>query len=135
MYNEIREKLEQEVETELDILATAELDGDEFEKQINGLTKLVDRVIKMEELEISKVEKEKQFELEAKKAEEEMSEKQKQRRDELIDKITKNTLTGVSVVGGFALTVWGTIKTIKFEETGTVTTILGRGFFNKLLHK
>ena len=51
------------------------------------------------------------------------------------DHNVKNCLTAVSVVGGMALTVWGTLKSLKFEETGSVTTIIGRGFVNKLLHK
>ncbi len=42
-------------------------------------------------------------------------------------------------IGGIVLpaliTIWGTFKSLKFEETGTITTIIGRGFINKLLPK
>ena len=60
---------------------------------------------------------------------------QKEIEDEKKDRKVKNILTGVSVIGGFALTVWGTCKSIKFEETGSFTTIMGRGFIQKLLPK
>lgn len=90
---------------------------EEYEKTNNELVKLVDRAIKMESFSIENANKLKAME------------------DENKDRIVKNVLTGVSIVGGFALTVWGTIKSIKFEETGTITTIMGRGFINKLLPK
>lgn len=135
MYNEIKTQLENEVKFEIDNLEQMTLGDDVYKTTVDGIVKLADRVIEMEKLEISKAEKEKQLEMEIKKAEHEQAEKQKQRRDEMIDKIVKNVLTGVSIGGGFALTVWGTLKTIEFETTGNVTTIMGRGFFNKLLHK
>jgi hypothetical protein len=40
---------------------------------------------------------------------------------------------GIVIPAG--LTIWGTNKTIKFEETGSVTTFAGRNFFNNLFRK
>jgi hypothetical protein len=94
-----------------------EVGGEEYKTTVDGLTKLMDRAI-----EIEKIHNEK----------EEQSEKLKAER---FDQIAKNVLTAVSILGGFALTVWGTKTSIKFEETGTITTIMGRGFINKLLPK
>ena len=90
---------------------------DEYTKVNEERLKLIDRAVKMETFSIDNENKVRQIE------------------DEHRDQIVKNILTGVSIVGGFALTVWGTIKSIKFEETGTITTIMGRGFINKLLPK
>ena len=55
--------------------------------------------------------------------------------DERKDRIVKNVIAVAGVVLPAVLTVWGTNKSLKFEETGTVTTIMGRGFLNKLLPK
>lgn len=90
---------------------------EEYSKTNDELVRLMDRAIKMESFSI------------------ENATKQKEMDDEKKDRIVKNVLTGVSIVGGFALTVWGTVKSIKFEETGTFTTIMGRGFIQKLLPK
>lgn len=135
MHSELKTQLKNEVKIEIENLEQMTLGDDTYRTTVDGIVKLTDRVIEIEKLELAKAEKEKQLELEATKAENEKVEKQKQRRDEMIDKITKNVLTGISIGGGFALTIWGTLKTIEFEETGNVTTIMGRGFFNKLLHK
>ena len=51
------------------------------------------------------------------------------------DRKVKNILTGVSIGAPLMVTIWGTLKSIKFEETGTITTIMGRGFIQKLLPK
>ena len=136
MYNEIKTQLENEVKVEIDNLEQMTLGDKTYEVTVDGIAKLTDRVIKMKELEIAEVEKEKRIELEAKKAEEERIMKEKQRRDELIDKIVKNTLTGVSVVGGFAITVWGVVASFDFEGEGKIiSSMAGRGFINKLIPK
>lgn len=148
--------LNKEIESELTTLEDMSMGDENMRISIDGLTKLLDRQIEYEkmkfdnELKLNKQTHEmdsKDKELELREKELEMQEKElerqnretalkeKQVKDERIDKIVKNCLTGVSVIGGFALTVWGTCKSIKFEETGTITTIMGRGFINKLLHK
>jgi hypothetical protein len=95
---------------------------------VDGLTKLMDRAIEMEKLDIDAKEK-----AENRKIDKEL--KLKQMEEDRKDRIAKNALTAASIFGGFALTVWGTVKSIKFEETGTITTIMGRGFIQKLLPK
>lgn len=126
--DKIKDLLSKEIETELNTLEDMDMGSDEQSKAVNDLTKLLDRAIEIEKMDNDKLQKEKTAEIEA-------EIKYKQLKSENIDRIIKNGLTGVSIIGGFALTVWGTIKSIKFEETGTITTIMGRGFINKLLHK
>ena len=138
--------LHDEIETELNTLGDMEMGSEEQSKAAGDLAKLLDRAIELEKIEVDKQQKELNRELELKKIEDEtrlkeqaqefeQELKEKQRKDENVDRAVKNTLTGVSIIGGFGLTIWGTIKSIKFEETGTITTIMGRGFINRLLGK
>ena len=113
----IKKLLNEEIERELVTLEDMDMGSNEQSNAIDDVTKLIDKRIAMEKMEVENQQKEKQI------------------KDEQIDRIVKNSLTGISIIGGFALTVWGTIKSIKFEETGTITTIMGRGFINKLLPK
>lgn len=106
------------IEDEFNKLAGIKEAGSEQGKvTIDGVTKLMDKKIEMEKLEI------------------ERSEKEKARKDERTDRIVKNVLTGVSVVGGLALTVWGSLMSWKFEETGTITSTPGKKFMSNLFFK
>jgi uncharacterized membrane-anchored protein YjiN (DUF445 family) len=105
-----------------------DIGDDKYRTAIDGITKLIDRAITMEKFNIESEDK-----LNAQNFEQEM--RRKEMKDERIDRIVKNVLTGVSIVSGVGLTVWGTLKTFKFEETGTVTTMMGRGFINRLFGK
>ena len=51
------------------------------------------------------------------------------------DRRFKNGIALGGIVLPLAVTIWGTLKTLKFEEEGTVTTMMGRGFINKLIPK
>ena len=97
----------------------------EYTVAVGNLTKLIDRAIEMEKADMEYTEQ-------AEKREAENELRRKQILDERIDMIIKHSLTAVSIVGGFALTIWGSNKCLRFEETGTVTTIPGRNFMNKL---
>ena len=55
--------------------------------------------------------------------------------DEKRDRRIKNGITIAGIVIPSIITIWGTIKSLNFEKEGTVTTIMGRGFINKLLPK
>lgn len=128
MNNETLRLLNCEITDELERLSTMELGSDQYKVTVDCVTKLVDRQIEMEKFIIENENKK-----ESQEHEKEL--KRKQMRDENIDRAVKNVLTAVSICGGFALTVWGTYKSFKFEETGSITTIMGRGFINKLLPK
>lgn len=128
MMNEIKKLLQEEVQNEIELLSKMELGNDKYEKTVNGITKLADRVI-----EIQKAEYEKDCKKDSQEDDREF--KQKQLESENKDRKVKNVLTGLGIVIPAGLTVWGTIKSLKFETEGTVTTIIGRGFLNKLLPK
>lgn len=57
------------------------------------------------------------------------------REDEKKDRLVKNILGAAGIVLPLVVTIWGTKVSLKFEEEGTFTTIMGRGFINKLLPK
>ena len=128
MMNEIKNLLQEEVQNEIELLSKMELGDDKYEKTVNGITKLADRVI-----EIQKAEYEKDCKKDSQEDDREF--KQKQLESENKDRKVKNVLTGLGIVIPAGLTVWGTMKSLKFETEGTVTTIIGRGFLNKLLPK
>lgn len=59
--------------------------------------------------------------------------KEKQTRDEKIDRWVKNGIAIASVVIPVTVTIWGTIVSINFEKEGTLTTSAGRRHVNNSL--
>lgn len=114
----------EEIVRELEKLNDVEVGSDQHRTGVDAVTKLIDRAIEMERLSVETEEKVKRTELEEKKV-----------KDERVDRIVKNCLTGISIVGGFGLTVWGSLKSWKFEETGTITSGPGRKFMSALFFK
>lgn len=112
--------LKEEIQSEFETLKNVDTGSEEYKATVDGLTKLVDRAIEIEKFNAEREENEL---------------KREQMKDEKIDRWVKNGLTLVGVLVPAGLTVWGTYKSFKFEETGTITTIMGRGFINKLLPK
>ena len=119
---------EEEIRSEIEEISKIEVGSEKHKASVDALAKLLDKSIELERLDVEAQEK-----YESRIAENEL--KMKQLKDEKRDRIVKNVLTGVSVVGGFGVTIWGTLKSLKFEENGVVTSIVGRGFIQKLLPK
>ena len=107
--------LHEEIRYELEKLRGMEVGTDEHKTAVDGVTKLMDRAI-----EIDKINVEHAHNAEA-------------RADERKDRIARHTLTALGIAVPTATAVWGTLKSLRFETTGTVTTIFGRGWLNKLL--
>ncbi len=124
----IETQLHEEISAEFEDLKKMQLGGDEYKATVDGLTKLMDRAI-----EIERFEQESQDKAEAREQESKL--KLKQMREDKIDRIVKNILTVASIAVPTAVTIWGTQKSFEFEQEGTITTIMGRGFINKLLPK
>jgi hypothetical protein len=110
----------------------------EFEKE----SKTKDREVEKEKLEFEK----KRLELDTKKVDLEHEDKTKDRdadtsfktkqlEDDNKDKIIRNGIAIAGIVIPVLVTIWGTKKSFEFEKEGTITTIMGRGFINKLLPK
>lgn len=137
-----RELLNTEIESEFEAMSDVEMSSNEYKVGVEGLTKLIDRQLEFEKLdeefrekrEVRKLEekiKEKDLEL----REKELKLKEEQLRQEQKDSKFRNGIAIAGIAIPSLITIWGTIKSLKFEETGTVTTMMGRGFINKLLPK
>lgn len=121
MKEKVNNKLVEEVSRELDELGSLDVGSEEYKTTVNGVTSLVDRVI-----EINKFD----HDLEDRKKESEL--KKNQMKEDVKDRWIRNGLTAAGIVVPTVLTIWGTFKTLKFEETGTITTTSGRHFFKNL---
>lgn len=124
----IKTMLDEEIRSEIEEVSKIQVGTDAHKASVEALTKLLDRSI-----ELDKLDAEAQERYESRIAENDL--KREQIKSEKRDQLVKNLLTGVSVIGGFGITIWGTVKSLKFEETGVVTSIMGRGFIQKLLPK
>ena len=109
--------LNEEIQREFKELKKMELGTESYKTTVDGLSKLYDRSIELE------------------KHENDRADKQVQSDEDKKDRLIKNCITVAGIVLPSVITVWGTIKSIKFEQEGTITTIMGRGFINKLLPK
>lgn len=113
----IETKLHEELADELDFLRGMELGSEAYKVAVDGWTKLADRAIEMERLNS------------------ENAEKERARDDERKDRWIRHGLTAVGIVLPVVVTIWGTVKSFEFEKEGTITTLMGKGFMNKLLPK
>lgn len=114
---DIKRTLENEVQSKMQNLEGMNVASEEYQTAVKSVTELVDRVIDLE-----KLENENESNLRT------IEENEKDRR-------TRNILAWAGLAIPTGVTIWGTLKSFKFEENGTVTTIMGRGFINKLLPK
>ena len=119
----LRDELQREFENLKDMKSGTE----EHRVGVDSLTKLLDRAIEMDKLEADVQEK-------AENREVDISLKEKQLQEDKKDRIVKNCLTAVSLIASVGLTIWGSCKSWKFEETGTITSTAGREFMKKLFH-
>lgn len=120
--------LHDEIESELKNLGTMDCGSEDYKVAVDGLTKLLDRAIEMEKLDISQEEADanrfNEFEMKTLQLEEE--------------KKTRRSNIGInllSVAAGVGTAIIGTLVTLKFEETGSVSTIAGKEWTRKLFNK
>ena len=120
--------LHEEIQDGFDALSRMERGTEIHKTTVDEVAKLFDKAIEIEKIEIEAKEKAKAREIEASLKRAQMEEDRKDRR-------FKNGIAIGGIVLPLAVTIWGTFKTLKFEEEGTVTTMMGRGFINKLIPK
>jgi len=125
---EIETLLHKEIIHELEVLKDLETGSDAYRATVDGVTKLTDRAIELEKISIESHEKAENREIEN-------DFKMKQMKEDRIDRWVKNGLSVAGILVPVAVTIWGTKKSFEFEKEGTITTIMGRGFINKLLPK
>lgn len=120
--------LHEEIQDGFDALSRMERGTETHKTTVDEVAKLFDKAIEIEKIEIEAKDKAKAREIEARLKQAQMEEDRKDRR-------FKNGIALGGIVLPLAVTIWGTLKTLKFEEEGTVTTMMGRGFINKLIPK
>ena len=124
----IETKLHEEIQEELKGLKQIELGTDKYRATVDGLTKLMDRAIEINKLDSDREDKLGQQEVE-------MEFKTQQLEEDIKDRKARNRIAIAGLVVPTVVTIWGTLKTLKFEESGTVTTNAGRNFINRIFKK
>ena len=129
-----KEQLVKEIGSLITELENTTAGSDEYKKISDDLTKLLGKFNDMNRTDLEYWDKqdtrEKDYEIRMK--DHELREKQLM--EEKLDHRVKNGLTAASIFGGLALTIWGTVISLKFEETGSITTDPGREFIKKLFN-
>lgn len=123
----IKTQLESEIKQELEELEHVEMGSDVYRSSIDGVTKLYDRLIQVEENEKNRVNKEEIQEYERKL-------KEAQLKHEKQVEWANVGLTACKIIGGFGLTAWAFIESMKFEEDGHIhSTEGGKSVLRSLL--
>lgn len=110
-------KLHVEIDEKFDELNKLDPSTKEYSTAVDSVTKLMDRAIEIEKLEMTETQNEKQF------------------KEDRKSRLVKNCIDVGSIVLPLAVTIWGARASFKFEETGTITTGIGRKFMDKLISK
>lgn len=126
--NSIKTALNNELLSEIEELKNAPLGTEDYKTTVDGIAKLMDRAIELKKIDIEQREKDTDRETET-------GLKIAQLEDDRKDRFVKNLLTAVGLVVTTGITIWGTLATFKFEEEGTVTSMIGKSFINKILPK
>lgn len=124
----IETMMHEEIQSELEELSKIKVGSEEYKTAVDGITKLTDRVIEMSKSDREKEAKDRDREIETNLKIQQMEEERK-------DRIIKNIIAVTGIAVPTVVTIWGTVKSIEFEKEGTITTIMGRGFIQKLLPK
>ena len=114
---EFKTLLVEEIRSALEDLSKEKKGSQEYKEKAAILAQLIDRAIELEKIESEN--------------ENCKLENRANRRVELV----KEIVAGAGIVLPIAVTIWGTFKSFEFEKEGTISTIMGRGFINKLLPK
>ena len=120
--------LHEEIQNEFEELKKIEVGSDEYKTAVDGLTKLMDRAIEIDKLNVGAEER-----LDARNIDAEL--RQEQLEADVKDRKVRNAISLAGIVIPTAVTIWGTLKSLKFEETGTITTNAGRNFINRIFKK
>lgn len=117
-----------EVRDQLEQIHKMAVGSEEYKLAVDGVTKLMDRAIEMEKLDFEHEEQ-----IKTREFEEDL--KVRQMKEDKKDRTVKNVLTGLGIGIPAVITVWGAMKSWEFEKEGVVTSLIGKGFMNKLLLK
>lgn len=109
--------LDLEIEELFNELSNTARGSKEYTAIEDDLTKLVDRRLELEKMEVSEAQTEQQMQQDRK------------------ARIVKNLIDIGSIVLPLAVTIWGARASFRFEQEGTITTSIGRKFMDKIVSK
>lgn len=101
--------LDETIEMELDGVATI-TDPKEREERINYIAKMIEKSIELEKVNDGKKNDKWKFAI------------------DIGDKLIGHAITAVGKGMSLAVVIWGTKVILEFEETGSVTSVVGRGY-------
>ena len=122
------EQLNEEIADELKLLKNASMGTDEYKTAVDGVSKLMDRAIELKKIESDMCNKIDSQDEERKIKIAQLNEEKKSRQ-------IQNLISIAGIVVPTVLTIWGTVTSFKFERDGNITTIMGRGFIQKMIPK
>lgn len=121
--------LEVEIEDQFESLHKAKFGSEEYTAGVNGLTKLLGTYKEMNEFEHNAIEEQKNREFDK-------EFKEKQMRENKKSQWFRYGIDIASLVLPLGVAIWGTVAEFAFEnDGGCITTLMGRGWLNKLLPK
>ena len=121
----------EEIEPEFNGLKDVEMGTEKYKASVDGLAKLVDRAIELRKIDADRNDKESELDIRSK----DLELREQRDKYDKIDQLIRNGISIAGIVIPTVVTIWGTLKTFQFEEEGSITTNIGRGFINKLLPK
>lgn len=142
----IKEQLNNEIESEFEALNELEFGSDQHKIAVDGLTKLVDRAIEIRKLEKDYEAKKESREFDKEKFEAEQAEKTQSRefdnklqldnaKNEKRFKWIKVVLDAAIPAASITTGLYLALKSFRFEEYGTITSTVGKASINKSLSR
>ena len=128
---DIDDLLLEEIEQEFNDQKDVEMGTEKYKASVDGLAKLVDRAIELRKIDADRNDKESELDIRSK----DLELREQRDKYDKIDQLIRNGISIAGIVIPTVVTIWGTLKTFQFEEQGSITTNIGRGFINKLLPK
>lgn len=120
--------LDDVIVNELKNLKDTKGETDEYKATVECVTKLMDRSIEIKKLTFDQTNKLSRQVIDDKA-------KVKQDEEDRKDRLIKNCISIAGIVIPALITIWGTLKSLKFEQDGTVTSMAGRAFISRLFPK
>ena len=120
--------LDDVIVNELKNLKDTKGETDEYKATVECVTKLMDRSIEIKKLTFDQTDKLSRHVIDDKA-------KVKQDEEDRKDRLIKNCISIAGIVIPALITIWGTLKSLKFEQDGTVTSMAGRAFVSRLFPK
>lgn len=124
----IKAQLEDEIRDEFEALRKIEVGSDTYRATVEGLTKLVDRKIEMDKVEVDARER-------VLKRNDDNEFKEMQLADDRKDRAIRNGLAAATLVITTGTTIWGILKSLKieFKDNEMITSTVGKELMKKVI--